>query len=146
MFWKAWGKYYDVGLLIIRLGFGLGFIYFNGWGKLVAGPEQWEKTGSVMGHIGIDFGHTFFGFMAMFSESFAALFIALGLFFQPMLALLGFTMIMASISHIATGRGSPGHSLRYAAISLGLIFTGPGKYSLDAWLNHRLTSQAAERD
>lgn len=144
MFWKVWGKYYDAGLLIIRLGLGLGFIYFHGWSKLVAGPERWASIGGVMGHIGINFGHSFFGFMAAFSETIAALFILLGLFFQPMLGLLCFTMIMAAVSHIAAGRGSPGNALTYAVILLGLIFTGPGKYSLDAWLERLRASVAAE--
>ena len=139
MFWKIWEKYYNAGLLIIRLGLGLGFIIYHGWSKLIGGPEEWQSLGSVMAHIGINFSHTFFGFMAGFSESIAALFIALGLFFQPMLALLGFTMIMAAVSHIATGRGSPGNALTFLVISLGLIFTGPGKYSLDAWLERRRT-------
>lgn len=139
MFWKSWEKYYDAGLLIIRLGLGLGFLIYHGWSKLIAGPEEWQSLGGVMGHIGINFGHTFFGFMAGFSESIAALLIALGLLFQPMLALLGFTMIMAAVLHIATGQGSPGDALTFLVISLGLIFTGPGKYSLDGWLEGRRT-------
>ena len=32
---------YDVGLLILRLGFGLGFVYYHGWGKIVGGPDRW---------------------------------------------------------------------------------------------------------
>ena len=137
MFWKTWEKYPDAGLLIVRLGLGLGFVIYHGWSKLFAGAERWQSLGGVMGYIGINFGHTFFGFMAGFSESIAASFIALGLLFQPMLALLGFTMMMASVSHLAAGQGSPGNALIFLIISVGLIFTGPGKYSLDAWLERR---------
>lgn len=137
MFWKAWEKYYDEGLLVIRLTLGLGFIYYHGWSKLVQGPERWLRLGREMSNIGIDFGHTFFGFMAAFSESVGALCIALGLFFQPMLALLSFTMVTAGISHYASGRGNPGNALKFAGICLGLIFVGPGKYSLDALIQRR---------
>ena len=137
MFWKAGEKYYHEGLLVIRLTFGLGFIYYHGWSKLMDGPERWQRLGSVMDNVGIHFGHTFFGFMAAFSETVAALCIALGLFFQPMLVLLGINMVMATISHYATGRGNPGHSLKNAGICLGLIFVGPGKYSLDALIQRR---------
>ncbi len=140
MFWKTCEKYHDAGLLIVRLGLGLGFLIFHGWSKLIAGPEGWQSLGSVMGHIGINFGYSFFGFMAGFSESIAALFIALGFIFQPMLALLSFTMIMASFSHLASGQGSPGNALTFLIISLGLIFTGPGKYSLDPWLERHRTA------
>jgi putative oxidoreductase len=131
MFWKYLEKYYDVGLLIVRIGFGLGMFYFHGWEKLLAGPARWARLGGVMSRIGIDFGHTFFGFMAAFSESVGGLMIAVGLFFQPIASLLCITMMMAAVSHIASGRGNPAHALKYASLYLALLFIGPGKYSLD---------------
>jgi putative oxidoreductase len=135
MFWKYLEKYHDVGMLIVRLGFGLGMLYFHGWDKLAAGPERWNRLGGVMSRIGVDFGHTFFGFLAAFSESVGSLLIALGLFFQPMAALLFITMAMAAVSHIASGRGSPAHALKYASLYLAFLFIGPGKYSLDHLLS-----------
>ncbi|MFC1547825.1 DoxX family protein [Candidatus Neomarinimicrobiota bacterium] len=141
MFWKYLEKYYDVGLLIVRIGFGLGMFYFHGWEKLIAGPERWARLGGVMSRIGIDFGHTFFGFMAAFSESVGSLMIALGLFFQPVAILLFITMVLAAVSHIASGRGSPAHALKYASLYLAVLFTGPGKYSLDYLLNRIKQSQ-----
>lgn len=141
MFWKAWEKYYDEGLLIVRLSLGLGFIYYHGWGKLAGGPERWERLGGVMSRIGIDAGHVYFGFMATFSETVGALCIALGLFFQPMLGLLSFTMVMATIADYASGRGNPGNALTFGGVLVGLIFIGPGKYSLDAMIQRRLKSK-----
>ena len=146
MIWKKWEKYYDEGLLVIRLTLGWGVIYFHGWRELMGGPERWERMGGVMSIIGIDFGHTFFGFMATFSNTAAALMIMSGLFFQPMLLLLGFTMFMASLSHVVSGRGNPGNAFTVAGISLGLIFTGPGKYSLDAWLQRWLEARRGDSD
>lgn len=134
MFWKVWERHYDIGILITRVGLGLGFLVYHGWGKLFGGPEKWKAYGGAMSNLGIDFWPTFFGFMAAFTESIGGLFIALGLFYQPMLALLSFTMGVAALSHISSGRGNPGNALTFMFVTLGMIFTGPGKYSIDAWL------------
>jgi putative oxidoreductase len=137
MIWNSLERYRDVGLLIVRLGFGLGFLFYHGWGKLTGGPERWAQVGGAMENLGIGFGHTFFGFMAAFSESIGGLLIAAGLFFRPVCALLWFTMVVAAINHYASGRGSPAHSAKNAFLFLGLIFIGPGKYSLDAMINRK---------
>ena len=137
MIWNTLSKYQDVGLLIIRLGLGLGFLFFHGWEKLIGGPERWEGLGNAMGVFGITFAPTFWGFMAAFSESVGGLLIAAGLFFRPICAMLAFTMFVASARHIITGEGSAAHSLKYMIMLAGLVFVSPGKYSVDAWLSRR---------
>lgn len=137
MIWNALEKYRDAGLFIIRLGFGLGFIFFHGWGKLVGGPERWAQIGGAMEHFGIGFGHVVFGFLAAFAESIGGLLIAAGLFFRPISAMLCFTMVVAATRHIVTGQGSPAHAFKNAFLFLGLILVGPGAYSVDAWLAER---------
>lgn len=137
MIWNSLEKYRDAGLLVVRLGFGLGFLFYHGWGKLTGGPERWAGVGSAIENLGIGFGHTFFGFMAAFSESIGGLLIALGLFFRPVCALLWFTMVVAAINHYASDRGSPAHAMKNSFLFLGLLFVGPGKYSLDAMINQK---------
>lgn len=137
MIWKVLEKYGDVGLLIARLGFGFGYIYFHGWGKLFGGPERWERVGGAMNSLGIGFGHTFFGFVAAFAETVGALLIAVGLFFRPACLLLCLTMLVAMINHIVTGRGSPAHAFKNSTLFVGLMLIGPGKYSVDRWLEDR---------
>jgi len=143
MIWKALEKYRDEGLLVVRVGFGLGFLYFHGWSKLVEGPERWARVGGALDSFGIGFGHTFFGFVAAFSESIGGILIALGLFFQPVCLLLAITMVVASGNHIATGRGSPAHSFKNATLFLGLMLIGPGKYSLDYLIQRKLEQRKA---
>jgi len=143
MLWNISYKYRDVGLLILRLGIGIGFLWFHGWGKLMGGPERWAGLGGVMEFVGIGFGHTFFGFMAAFSETIGGLLIAAGLFFRPAAILLGFTMFMASLQHIVTGRGSPGHTLKYMFVFISFLFIGPGKYSVDEWISRKREGASA---
>lgn len=90
MFWNSLEKHRDVGLLILRIGVGLGFFFYHGWEKLTGGPERWANVGGVMSRIGIDFGHTFFGFMAAISESLGGVLLAMGLFYQTGLSFHGF--------------------------------------------------------
>lgn len=141
MIWNRLKQYEDAGLLVLRLGVGLSFLYFHGWRKLAGGPEAWAQTGGAMEALGIGFGHTFFGFMAAFSESIGGLLIALGLFFRPACVLVMLTMLVAANMHIVTGRGGPAHALKNAFFMAGLLFVGPGKYSLDALLTSRRASK-----
>ncbi len=127
----------DLGLLLIRLGFGLGFLYFHGWGKLMGGPERWAGVGGAMENLGIGFGHTFFGFMAAFAEAIGGLLIAAGFLFRPAAILVVLTMFVAWVMHVSTGQGSPAHAFKNLWVALGLAFIGPGRYSVDAWLARR---------
>jgi putative oxidoreductase len=139
MIWNGLARYRDLGLLLLRLGVGLGFIYFHGWAKLSGGPERWAGIGSAVELFGIGFGHTLFGFLAAFSESVGGLLIALGLFFRPAAALLLTTMIVATTRHIVTGQGTPAHAFKNAWVFLGILFVGPGRYSVDDWWRRRRT-------
>jgi len=127
----------DLGLLILRLGFGFELIYFHGWSKLMAGPERWERVGGAMANIGIGFAPTFWGFMAALTETLGAILFAAGLFFRPVSLLLAFTMLIAMISHISSGQGSPANAFKTFSLFIGAYFIGPGKYSLDAWIRKK---------
>ena len=136
MIWKrAWA--FDVGMLILRLGFGLGFFYFHGWGKLSGGPESWARTGSAVEVVGIGFGHTFFGFLAAFAEGIGGLMIAVGFLFPLATALVAITMFVAWSRHVITGQGTPAHAFKNFWVASGLFLIGPGRYSVDHWIATR---------
>jgi putative oxidoreductase len=126
-------KYKDIGLLIVRVGIGLSFLFLHGWGKITGGPERWIGLGKNMPGFGIDTIYMFWGFMAAITESLGALLFALGYKFRLMSALLCITMIVAVYAHLSWGDGLKGssHALKMAFIFLGMIFVGAGKYSLD---------------
>lgn len=137
-------RWVDVGLLVLRLGFGLGFFYFHGWAKLAGGPERWAGVGGAVEHLGIGFGHTFFGFLGAFAESIGGLMIAAGFLFRPAALLIAGTMFVAWVMHVTTGNGTPAHAFKNMWVALGLALIGPGRYSVDHWLRNRRASPEIE--
>lgn len=125
-------KYRDFGLLIIRVGIGALFILF-GFPKITGGPEFWAQIGSAMSNFGVDFGHTFWGFMAALAEFGGGILMIFGLFFRVAMLLLIFTMFVAFYFHFAKGDGFQewSHAVEFLIVFLGLFFTGPGRLSVD---------------
>jgi len=133
MFLNFFRKYQDFGLLVIRIGLGASYIYVHGSSKIFGGPERWEKVGDAVNIFGINFLYTFWGFIAACSEFIGGGLILLGLFFRPAAALIFVTMIIAASNHIHDGDpiNKIAYPLELGFVLLGLIFLGPGKYSLD---------------
>lgn len=127
----------DLGLLVARIGFGLGFAWFHGLPKLRGGPANWEEVGSALGPFGIQFGHPWFGLAAALSECLGGLLVAVGLFFRPAALAIAIVMTVASGYHVITGDGSPAHPGKNAFLFFGFILMGAGRYSLDHLLWRR---------
>lgn len=125
-------RYRDSGLLIIRLGLGVMFL-FHGLPKLSGGPALWEKLGMATRYLGIDVFPLFFGFMASFAEVFGGIFLILGFMFRPALLLLISTMTVATAMHLGKGDGLKiaSHAIEIGIVFLGLLFVGPGRFSID---------------
>jgi putative oxidoreductase len=126
------GKYKNTGLLIMRVGLGIMFM-FHGYPKLLGGPNQWTAVGGATKHIGVDFFPVGWGLLAALTETFGGFLIVLGLAFRPAALLLSITMAVAATMHLKTGDGLGGasHAIEAAVVFLGLILVGPGKYSVD---------------
>ncbi|SNC63906.1 putative oxidoreductase [Hymenobacter gelipurpurascens] len=129
---KNYYKTHDLGLLILRVGIGIMFT-IHGYPKLIGGPEMWAKVGGTMKLVGLNFAPVFWGFLAAVAEAVGGQLLAVGLFFRLACALLLGTMIMATIQHVSSGDdfNAYSHALEAAFLFLGLLFSGPGKYSLD---------------
>lgn len=129
-------RFRDHGLLIIRLGLGLMFLFVHGGPKLLAGPELWEKLGGAMGPLALGIPIVW-GFLAAFAESIGALCIIIGVGFRPALLMLVATMTVAAAKHLGMPPEEPGaglkgasHAIEVGLVFLGLIFTGPGCFAI----------------
>jgi putative oxidoreductase len=135
IFSQRFSKHIDYGLLVMRIGLGIMFLY-HGAPKIFGGPELWAKIGGAAGNFGLAFAPTFWGFMAALAEFGGGLCLVLGLFIKPAMILLVINLIVASSSHFAKGQGPSGasHAIEDGVVFLSLIFIGPGKYSLDNYI------------
>ena len=71
-------KHRDIGLLLLRVGIGIMFM-FHGYPKLAGGSEGWTKLGGALSALGVNFAPTFMGLMAALSEFGGGLLLVLGL-------------------------------------------------------------------
>jgi putative oxidoreductase len=122
-------KYRDLGLLILRVGFGLAFVWYHGLPKLMGGPEGWERTGGAMANIGITFAPMFWGLAAALSESLGGLLFAAGVFFRPVCVAMLTVMVMATIEQFGRAMPAPEHALKNAFVFAGMFLVGPGRYT-----------------
>jgi putative oxidoreductase len=126
------GKYRNQGLLIIRIGLGIMFLYY-GIPKMMGGPERWERLGRSVSSLGIHFLPVLWGFLSAITETVGGLLLMAGLYFRPVCILLLINMIVAVASIFGKGESffDASHAIEDAIFFAGLIFIGPGLYSLD---------------
>ncbi len=126
------GNYKNFGLLIIRVGLGIMFIY-HGLPKLLGGPHKWESLGAATKYAGIHFFPMLWGLLAAITETFGGFLLILGLAFRPVCLLLVISLSVAAIFTFGQSGslGDATHAIEDAITFAGLIFLGPGKYSVD---------------
>ncbi len=125
-------KYVDHGLLVLRVGIGLCFI-FHGLGKFMAGTDQLTAVGSAIGSIGISRGYLAFGVIAAGIEVVGGLFVMLGLLFRWSCLALVSMLVVALTMHLHDGEHFGGYSqaLECLILFVSLSIIGPGKFSVD---------------
>lgn len=138
--WLFSSRYSDAAVLVIRIVIGVTFIV-QGYGKITGGSERWMATGTKISVIGIEFGYTVFGFLAAFSEFFGGMALLMGLFTRLSTVGIGFTMIIAALSHISQGDSITRilHPLELLVVCLFLFINGAGKFSVDHLLKKKIS-------
>jgi putative oxidoreductase len=125
------GNYKNFGLLIIRVGLGIMFIY-HGLPKLLGGPHKWEGLGTATGAVGVHFLPMIWGLLSACTETFGGFLLILGLAFRPVCLLLVINLVVAAIfTYGQGGLSDAAHAIEDAIMFAGLLFLGPGKYSVD---------------
>ena len=121
----------DWGLLILRVWLGSMMIY-HGYGKVFGGMTRFSS--SVV-NIGMP---AFLAWPAALAEFAGGILLILGLFTPLALFFIAATMAVAGfVRHASDPFGKKELALTYMMMALGLILTGPGAYSADAWLARR---------
>jgi putative oxidoreductase len=125
----------NLGLLLLRVGIGIMFT-IHGYPKLIGGSEKWAEIGGVMQSFGIGSSPVMWGFLAAVGEAIGGQLLAFGLFFRTACLLLLSTMLVATAMHLMKGDdfNTYSHAMESAFLFLGLLFVGPGKYSVDQML------------
>ena len=126
----------ETSYIILRFFTGVMMCYYHGWSKLISDSERWEQLGnSLTQWIGFDALNVPLGFMAAFSESIGALFIAFRFMTRPAALLLGFTMLVASSKKLSeTGIEGSEMPLLFLMLSLVIYLKGSGRLGLDRLL------------
>jgi putative oxidoreductase len=139
--WLFSSRYSDAVILVLRIVIGSTFIV-HGYSKITGGSEIWMVIGNRISVIGIEFGYTFFGFLAAFSEFFGGLALLIGLFTRLSTVAIGFTMIIAALTHITQGDSITRilHPLELLAVCLFLYVNGAGRFSFDHLLKQKISN------
>lgn len=122
----------DFGLLVMRLVLGATYTAL-GLMKFMGGTPVLEKLGSALQVFGISAFPVFFGGLAALCEMLGGCLVFLGYKFRFAAFAILVVMVVAFYSQIA---GSAtffqyAWALEMAAVFFGLLFIGPGKYSID---------------
>ena len=126
------GRRREFGIFLIRVGLGVMFM-LHGYPKLLAGPPAWERLGSTMTLVGIDFFPIAWGLLAGLAETLGGAMLILGLFTHFSCFALTFTMTIATAFHLNKGDGFAefSHPMELGTVTLAMILIGAGRYSID---------------
>ena len=129
--WAFLDRFQDFGLLVLRAGVGLSFLLLHGLQRL-ADPDSWSGVGRSVSYLGIGFGYPVWGFLAILAMTLGAVCLILGFAHRPAALALTITMGVASIwkYYPVGGWGAAGYPATMMVVCLSLLFTGPGKFSL----------------
>jgi putative oxidoreductase len=117
----------DVGLLVLRLWFGLSLLLLHGWGKLIGFQQM---SGKFFDPLRI--GHRNSLILALVGEVLCSSLVVLGLFTR--FGALGAAITMGVAFFLVHNHSFKVGELAYVYLAgfVALFLAGPGKFSLDA--------------
>lgn len=132
----------ELGLLFIRMGIGLIFVV-HGFLKLTGGPEKWIWLGQQLAPFGITFLPVVWGFIAANTEFLGGLCLIFGLATRLATLFIACVMIVALVYHLKNGDSWTVYSYALAMliVMIGLLLSGPSRYSLDEYIYNKKRSE-----
>ena len=121
----------NFGLLIMRLGL-TAVLFLHALPKLFVGAHSWKSVGTNLDFINIGLPPMIFGFTILLLETLGAVSFVFGYFFRAACTLLFILFGLYFLIYFQ----KPGYdtlmlwSLGLAAVFFGLIYIGPGRYSI----------------
>ena len=125
----------SIGLLLMRLGAGGMLLYGHGWSKFT---HYAERAAHFPDPLGV--GHARSLVLAIFAELVCSIFVILG--FGTRFAVVPILIMMGVAAFVVNGGkpfGDKELALVYAVPFVTLLFTGPGRFALDARFGPRVT-------
>jgi putative oxidoreductase len=123
----------DLGLLLLRVVFGGVMASIHGWSKLVSYADKSDQFLSFMGmspSVSLS--------LTIFAEFFCSILLVLGLFTRYASIPSIIAMLVAVfVAHADDPFKEAEHAFLYLIAYIVILFTGPGKYSLDAMISSK---------
>ena len=130
----------SLGLLLLRLGTGGFLIYGHGWGKITHFAERSAKFADPIG-----LGPWWSFALVVFAEVFCSIGLMLGLATRlAAIPIVIFGLVAVFVQHASGPFDDKELALLYMVPALALLFTGPGRYSLDAWIARKSGPRTAK--
>src|SRR3712207_5123889 len=123
-------KYREAGLLLMRVSLGVLFVILTG-PVLLAGSARWAAFGSGIRSVGLHSNYQLWGFLGALAGCVGAALMIFGLFFRPgVLLVLAVTLVYTLGVMDGGGFRAALAAVELCAMLVGLLFVGPGKYSV----------------
>lgn len=125
-------KYRETGLLLMRVGLGVLFLLMAA-PVLLGGPSRWAAFGSAMRNVGMGAYFQFWGFLGALMGVAGGALMIFGLFFRLGVLLVLILTLIHLLGVLDSWRDFRAHlaAIELALMLVGLLFVGPGKYSVD---------------
>jgi len=127
----------DFGLLIMRIGLA-GVLLWHSVPKLIGGLAVWKSVGITMDFINLGLPANFMGLLTLALETLCSISLLFGYVFRLSSSVLFVLLLLYSFNYFNVAyKTLMMWSLALTIVFLGLVFTGPGRYSLAVKLEKR---------